>query len=312
MAISKLIENLASAAGRVPPEVEILALRQHTLDDMHQRAKRFLAGTEEAFQIPAGRSNLVRGRDQTVIQLALGARAVIYHASGAMKLVAGLSPMESLFKRAEERDRLMRAVDMAAARLGLNGWVGAGESVRFERLWQIKAAAADRRKTVDPVLCRIVGAYRHFVRELPVWGAASVALKLAGEGVLDFLSIQLRTPSGETIERAKVTPPEVAARQIAVHLEGLMGKSNLNLDESAKPQWVRFGYLSLSKRKPQRVLAPVYMAAISIEGQPESQAYLITTSATERAYLPLGQVAAEARPAPMRRAFQAAAGASDR
>jgi hypothetical protein len=86
-----------------------------------------------------------------------------------------------------------------------------------------------------------------------------------------------------------------------------MGKSKLDLDEAAKPQWVRFGYLSLSKRKTQRLLAPVYIAAIEIVGQQEAQAYLVTASATEKAYLQLGLNGVEAHPAQANRVQLAAA-----
>ena len=57
---------------------------------------------------------------------------------------------------------------------------------------------------------------------------------------------------------------------------------------------MRFSYLSLNKRKLQRVLAPVYVAAIEIERQEEAQAYLFVTAATEKAYLPLERAGSDA------------------
>jgi hypothetical protein len=81
-----------------------------------------------------------------------------------------------------------------------------------------------------------------------------------------------------------------------------MGESKMSIGESAEPKWVRFGYLSLNKRKPQRVLAPVYVAAIEIGKQEESQARLFVTSATEKTYLPLGRIGSEAPPALVSRA----------
>jgi hypothetical protein len=297
----RLIEKLAASVEGVPAQAEVIGLRQYSLDEIEQRAKRFLSTIAAALNLSLSRSDWVMKRDQTLIRLPLEARAVIYHASGAMKLIAGLKPMESLFKKGEDPKELMKQVERTANQLNIGQWAGPRQSLRFERLWQIKATAAERNgKAVEPVLCRVVGAYRHIVDELPVWGAASVAIKLAGEGALDSLEVQLREPTGEVIDRPEILRPEQAAHQISLQLEGLMGKSKISIDEMAQPQWMRFGYLSLPMRKAQRLLAPVYVSAIEIKGQQESQAYIFATSATEKVYLPLYLNGAEAHLAPMR------------
>ena len=172
-----LIKKMVDSVEDVPSQAEVIAVRQYSLDDMERRAKRFLATTAEAYSLSLDRSDWVVQQDRTLVRLPLGARAIVYHASGTMKLVTGLNPMESLFKKVEDREKLTELVEETADRLNIREWVRKNESLRFERLWQIKAAAAGREgKVVDPVLCRVVGAYRHFVGELPVWGAASVAI----------------------------------------------------------------------------------------------------------------------------------------
>jgi hypothetical protein len=295
MSSKQLIEKIASSFGEVPAQAEVIGLRQYSLDEVEQRARRFLSTTGAVCNLALDHGDWVVGEGQTVIRLPRGASAVIYHASGAMQLDLGLAPMESLFKKVEERERLVRQVEKTAERLNLYEWAGQKQALQFERLWQIKATAADPNgKSVEPVLCRIVGAYRHFVNELPVWGAASVALKLAGDGALDSLTIQLREPTGEVLDRAEILPPERAAYQIALQLEGLMGRSEVNLDEVAVPEWSYFGYLSLSKNKAQRLLAPVYITGIKIVGESTSQGYILTTPATEKAYLPLNLNGSEA------------------
>ncbi|MCZ8190999.1 MAG: hypothetical protein O9326_14975 [Microcystis sp. LE19-338.1B] len=299
-----LIEQMTSSVEGVPPvppRAEVIAVRQHSLDELEQRARSFLDATGEAFSLPLNHRDWVVQNDQTLIRMPFGARAVVYHASGAMKLVIGLKPMELIFNKLEEREKLVELVKETAERLKLYDLVKQNETLRFERLWQIKAAAADRKsQTVEPVLCRVVGAYRHFVGELPVWGAASVAVKLAGEGVLDSLTVQMRESTGEVIDRVEILRPEQAARQVFLQLSRLMGQSKIPVSEVAKPRTLRFGYLSLPKRKTQRVLAPVYIAEIEIEGQEVSQAYVLVTPATEKTYLPLPN-GSEAPPTPLRR-----------
>ncbi len=297
----KLIEKLVNSVKDVPLEAEIFAIRQHSLEELKRRTKAFLAMVGDAYNLPLSRGDWIDEQGRTLIRLPQGARAVIFHASGAMKFVSGLNPMEALFKKTLEREELIKLVEETADSLNISTFVKKNESLSFERLWQIKACAADRKgEAVDPVLCRIVGAYRHFVADLPVWGAASIAIKLAEERRLDSLTVQIRHSTDEVINREKILPPEEAARQIILQLKTLMGKSEIPVSEFAKLDELHFGYLSLTKRKVQRVLAPAYITSIRIVGQEEAQAYLFAIPATDKNYLPLCRSGSEALLTPLR------------
>ncbi len=299
-----LIDQLTSSVEGVPPvppRADILEVRQQSLDEAKERTSRFLDAAGEAFNLPLNHRDWVVKNNRTIVRMPLGARTVVYHASGAIKLVNGLKPMESLFTKLEEREKLIELVKETADRLKFYNLVRQDEVLRFERLWQIKAVAADRQgQIVEPVLCRVIGAYRHFVGELPVWGAASVVIKLANEGALDSLTIQMRETTGKVIDQVEILRPEHAAHQISLQLSRLMGNSKIPISDVAKPRTLRFGYLSLPKREAQRVLAPVYIAEIEIKGQEESQAYVFVTPATEKTYLPLPN-GSEALPTSLRR-----------
>ena len=204
-----------------------------------------------------------------------------------MQLVTGLEPMESLFPEMLEKETLVKMVEETAARLTINQFVNQKEPLQFERLWQIKAAAAIRTgESVRPVLCRAIGAYRHYVGRFPVLGPASVAIKIAGEGKLDSISINIRETTGELVAQVKTISPEQAARNILNQMSSLWRNSKIPASEVNVPEWFRFGYLSFPKRKAQVFLAPVYVAAVRTEGE-ESQSYLFATSASEETYLPL-------------------------
>lgn len=298
-----LNEKLAAAVGVVPTHADVLSVRQHSLDDLTKRTKSILGMIAAATKIGIDRSDWVESDDRTLIRLTMRAHAVLHHASGFLRLSTGILPMESLFDREPERPTAIRMVEEMTRRLELRQHIGLNESVRFERLWSIKAAAATREgKLVAPVLCRVIGAYRHFVGDLPVWGAASIAVKLAGDGKLDSLEWRVRENTGEVVGKPQILRPEQAARQISLQLQTMMGQSKINLDEAAMPEWVRFGYLNLPARQAQPVLAPVYVAAISIDHQQEAQAYLIAVSATDKPFLSLN--APGARP-PISRARRA-------
>src|SRR5437763_16004532 len=77
-------------------------------------------------------------------------RALYHHTCGAIEVAAGLEPMEALFGQAEHQAELVQMVEHAAARLNLRDFIGRDEAVRFERLWSIKAAAANREGSQVP------------------------------------------------------------------------------------------------------------------------------------------------------------------
>jgi hypothetical protein len=287
MDYKELIGPLAKTVGEVPKTAVVRALRQHTVADCERRLQRLTATTAEALGTKLDRGDWIEQEGRTVTYLPELGRAAVFHASGALEMHMGIAPMEGLFDTIEERDVLTDLVGETAKRLRIHDWVGSGERLDFEHLFQIKAAAADREgRVTEPVLCRAVGAFRHSIEGIPVLGPASVAVKVAAKGILDSLSIQVREATSEVIDETTVAPPEEGAREIVRQLESLMGRSKTTSGaELARPRWMRLGYLALSRRTRQRVLAPMYVAQIDVESEQEAQGYLLVARATERTYL---------------------------
>lgn len=292
MDINQLMESLASSFKQeLPAELAILELRRSSVDDQQRRLRKLLKGSSEACDQNFERGQWETFDDHTLVRLPEGARAVLYHASGAVKLSSGLAPMEALFKEAQPKQQLADHTAKLLQSLGLHDALGRGETLSFERLWQIKAAATDRSgHQSEPVLCRAIGAFRHHIEGIPVLGPASAALQIAGNGEFDMLSTLLRSPGGEALDRAKPLHPERAVRQL---LSQLQAKFELQRAKQDSPidfecrEGLRFGYLSLSKRKAQRLLAPVYMATIDVTHDKLRQGLILVTAATEKEYLPL-------------------------
>lgn len=245
-----LIDSLAADCTGYPSRVDVLALQSFTLDEVRARASRFLSLVEEVGHCTHDRANFVTRDDRTLVQLAGGARAVVYHASGALQFHTGTTPFTAPFGRVEDRTVLTRLVTEAAQRLRVEDWTGENGSLQFERLFQSKGQGADRQgRIAKPVLFRATGAWRHAVGGIPVLGAASVALTLAGDGRLDALALRIRPGVAEKLDSAAVVAPEVAARQIAGHLASVLGNAKERLpDNVIASQSMRFGYLDLGKR----------------------------------------------------------------
>jgi hypothetical protein len=286
-----LVQGLMDSAIDVPATADIIAVQQFSLDELKSRTRHLLAvvaATQEDDCV-SDRGDWVSSDEQTSVRLAQGARATLYHASGAMQYVSALTPLQALFKSVADKALLTRQVNEAAKKLGIAEWAGDQGVLAFERLWQMKAQGADMAgKVSDPVLSRIVGAYRHSVAGIPVLGAASVALRLAGTGAVDALSVQVRPSAGERLDTARIVEREVAARQLALQLVSLLGTGRDQLPgDVLESQTMQFGYLDLGKRKAQRLLAPAFVAQVVLRHKLERQAYVLAVQATEKTYLPI-------------------------
>jgi hypothetical protein len=296
MNIMSFMDTLSSFKQDVPDTLPVLMLRSSSVDEQHRRLRKLLKVSGDACEKDFDRGDWTTFEDRTLVRLPAGANAVIYHASGAVKLACGLAPMESLFKAMESKAQLTERAEAHVKSLGFMDSMARGESLRFERLWQTKACASDRSgKAVEPVLCRAVGAFRHHIEGIPVLGPASVAVQIAGEGTLDAVSSLMRGPTSEALETVKVLHPQEAVRQMGQQLALRFGharseKADIKVECR---DGLRFGYLSLPKRKSQRVLAPVYLAAIDVAHEQERQAFVLAVPATERNYLGLNQEGAE-------------------
>jgi hypothetical protein len=286
-----LIQGLMADAVDIPATADIIAVQQFSLDELKSRTRHLLASVAATREDDCAndRGDWVSTDAQTVVRLAQGARAMLYHASGAMQYVSALTPLQSLFKEVADKETLTRQVNEVAKKLNVAEWAGDQGSIAFERLWQMKAQGADMAgKVSEPVLSRIVGAYRHSVAGIPVLGAASVALRLAGSGAVDALSVQVRPSASERLDTARIIERELAARQLSLQLVSLLGTGRDQLPgdviESAS---IQFGYLDLGKRKAQRLLAPAFVAHVVLRHKLERQAYVLAVQATEKTYLPI-------------------------
>ena len=296
MSSKEFIEQLTEMAPRVPDQTEVLALRRLSVDEVHARTRRFLSMTADATGRTGEEGDWVVGPDHTLVRLPNGGHAVAYHASGSMTVRAGLEPMSNLFTEPRELENLTGHVEEVAKRVELDMWTGRDERLEFEKLWQIKASATDPRSaTVDAVTLRAVGAYRHFVGDVPVWGQASAVVKVAAGGQLDQLEMHVRPTSGDIVDRVAVLPPDQAARAVLEQLSGLVTGSELDFTDIARPVAFLFGYFSHGKRKSQRYLAPAYVAMVRTEGE-ESLNHLAVVSATEKRYGAFARIGADPAP----------------
>ena len=89
------------------------------------------------------------------------------------------------------------------------------EQIGFETLWQIKKGGITREKKELPIiLCRIVGAFRRHINKIPVYGGASIFVKIAAEGLVESVGIEWREINEKPIAEEKIIEPSVGAEKI--------------------------------------------------------------------------------------------------
>lgn len=301
-----LIEAFLAGIDRVPEVVDVVAVTQFSIAQLQQRHAKFLNSLGVSGGRHAERGEVSDSRERTVVGLPRGARAMVMHASGAMKYQSGMGPTDAAFTSAPGDDELTKIVSNAADQFGLSKWSGVNASIDFEHLWKIKGQAVDMDSRMsEPTLFRALGAFRHSIGGIPVLGPASATFSIAGDGILDSATLHIRESAGETIDEVRVRDPKDAAVDFLGQLTTLAGRSELALETTTAVQWTKFGYFSLSKRAVQRLLEPVYASLVNIRHDEESQGYLLLSPAAEKSYLPWCRGGAEAYPALVERTASA-------
>lgn len=292
-----LTEQLISLAGKVPDAVDVVQLAQPDVGTVQQRLTALTSTVAELTGLDAKKAEKVTGKDRTLLQLPGQLRATGFHASGALSVQLALGPFEDLFKDDPGDRELTAMLTQAADRLGLGDLLPADDTLGFERLWRIKAAGGDRSGMLSaPLLCRAVGAFRHATHGIPVYGRASATVELANGGRLASLSVSARRfaedGGGKAIATPEVRRPEAAAKDVAARVVKSLGGLEDLKTTRVVPEWFRFGYLSLGRRRSQSLLAPFYLASISLKDtEAEASAHLIAVPGTEERFvaLPTGQ-----------------------
>jgi hypothetical protein len=285
----ELAERLESMSDQVPDTVDILDLAAPSAEESERRTEGLLESFGDISGVHVGVRERMQSDSRTVLRLSGGGRAVTFRASGALIIKAEFEPFADLFDSDPGDKELTATLDGLQEKLGLASLVPAEDRLDFERLWRIMAAGGDPQGAFsDPVLCRAVGAYRHVVRDLPIYGRASATLEVTGAGRLASLSISTRRfaddGGGAVIAKVVSRRPGDAAHEIAQRLARALDEEET---ATLEPQFLRFGYLSLSRRRPQSLLAPVFVAAVTVAGSEEQErsAHLITVAGSDERFL---------------------------
>ena len=289
---ASLTEQLGSMVETVPDVVDVVQLTQPDVGTIQTRLRELVGRVADVAGLESARLSVETQSVQTVMRQPGQLTAVGFHDSGAMSVTLDVAPFDAIFDEDPGDDELTALSRRASEQLGLSKLVPPDDTLAFERLWRINAAASDRSgRTTEPVLCRAVGAFRHSVLELPVYGRASGTVQVAAGGQLISTSISTRRfagdESGRIVAQAKTRAAGDAARDVVDQLGRSFGELRDASSMRIVPEWFRFGYLSLGRRRSQGLLAPFYIASIAIEHELEKSAHVIAVHGSTEQFVPL-------------------------
>jgi hypothetical protein len=250
-----VLEQLSNFRESCP----VFRIKERSVDEIESEASDFAHRFASSFISEVPQLDMIRQEDATIIRLPKGARLRAYHNSGAFIIKQRLGPLENLITDTINKEVLTERVVKAKGQIfDIEKFHGDDEKLEFERLWQIKATAVTRNgKKGDIVLCRVIGAFRRFIHDLPVWGGASAYVMLAGNNIIDSAGLDYRQCIKDPIDHVEIIEPQVAAESIIKKLAEEIGRSNLN---SYSPEMFSLGYFSLPKRRKQVFMQPMYTA----------------------------------------------------
>jgi hypothetical protein len=260
--------------------------------DAVEFGRRFAAASGEGVV----RADLRRGRQTTTVTFSHGTSVKLFHASGAIMARRALPAAAHLFTQRPEKEALVSRSREVVRRLEVEKPARANERLAFERLWQIKAAGGQYKgERGSEILCRAVGAFRRFLHDLPVWGRASVFVKLAADDFVEAAGVDWRPCEERPFDEAPVIDPSEGAARVTAELAIEAGGAYVSAVQYA-PDFFGLGYISLPKRRLQTVLQPVYVALLRPRGW-TTLGRIVVVPATDRAYEPIGRpLAAPPRP----------------
>lgn len=284
-----LANQLIARAPATPRTVQIVGLPQPSdnLEHATQIARRW--GTAMGCDMTTVREE--SRRNTIVLHTKSGARATLFPASGALTIRSAIGSFDELYDVDPGDATLTGLAKEWAAKLQTSELLNKGDRLEFERLWRVKARAAGRDlRLSEPVLCRAVGAFRHMVHDLPVLGRASVHVEMTGAGNLATASMSLRRLANNHDEVVAIVKPRdavEAANEVAHNVARKLGGTASRVAGKITAENFYFGYVSFGRRRAQAVLAPMYIAAVTITGDSRQtrSAHLIAVSGTEERYV---------------------------
>jgi hypothetical protein len=192
----------------------------------------------------------------------------VFHPSGAiaglMRPRAARKPLAPDERRAKRKPLADLARRMASVISKLHA--GPDDELRFESQWELKGQSITLKGKKGPVsLFEVLGAFRRYLHGLPVLGRASVHVGVGGNSQITRWGIDWRRVGSKPFTQTEVITPEEGAKRVLNDLWWRRPERPFTLKDF-EPRSFTLGYLSLSRRRAQFVMQPVWVAVLAPSG----------------------------------------------
>lgn len=229
-----------------------------------------------------------------------GIKAQVYHASGALAISRGFAPFDHIIATDENNanlNDLERQAKTAIEKLNLVS-IGKNEKIKFERLWKLKAGGVSEKGEFGPIaLTEVVGAFRRFIGNIPVYGAASQFVQIVSDNQVSGVGVDWRRIEEEPFESTKLISLEEGAERILNQLQVFLPERPLTIDDYAPDEFLT-GYFSMPKRRVQNFMQPVFIAKFIDKGPESSLNRIVVIPAGVKIYEPIDRPISAPPPMP--------------
>lgn len=284
----ELQQMLVEKAQYYQETVPVFRIVPQNATDLHkdslQLASRF-SGNASANEL---RYSVAQGEDHTKILLAEGASLRYYHSSGNKIFDRNTNPFNHIINDNAQGFEKNKFEDTACDLLEKNqlNFAASLENLQFEKLWLLKASGINHKKEQGRAMInRLVYSYRRFLVGLPVWGRASVFIKVAAENVVDAFGIDWRKVHDAPLDKASTLAPDDGARRVLEELQNTNPEKTYTTKDFT-PDFFALGYFSATKRSYQSVMQPVWVARFISNGF-SRMGHVIAVPAANTAYEPI-------------------------
>lgn len=241
------------------PTMFVYPIKELSNSEKDERAKYYASQFMGGKSIQPFRSH--REDHSILISLPSGVTMQIFDNSFVVSIEREMKSFENTIKKNSDLDELIAIFVNTMKKLQFDKYKLPIEHAELERLWEFKKTGITKEgKTLPVILCRIAGGFRRYINDIPVYGDASIYIKIADQNIAESINIEWRPIEEKPKTEARVIRPEEAATRILNELgKALTDKIST---ENFQPEYFDLGYYSKPKRLKQNYMQPVYIAAL--------------------------------------------------
>lgn len=246
--------------------VPVFKIKQSPIKNIENFASLFAQKFVSEYSLNSTRLHTRREKVSTLFDLP-DAKLRVYHASGAIMAKRNIPPFEKIIAERLEEMQVIDKMKQVIKNFNIDSYFTNLEHLEFERLWRLKGLRFARSgKKVQEILCRVIGAFRRYVNDLPILGAASFFLKFGSENTLISAGLDFRELIEKPFDSVPVIDPESGGKKVLMELQSDLSRQTLSI-EDYHPEKFTLGYFSLPKRQQQRFFQPIYLAFFRAKGE---------------------------------------------